>query len=588
MKMNINYIQTVARFILLGCVACLCFTACTAEEEIIAEGNNNSNNVMSEARVNFSLVMSFRMQTQTRASLNEEDEDDILAIRVLMFKETNGVMAYYFGASKSAIITVSPSQKNFDISLPTGQYDVVILANAQEILAQSNIALGDTKESVLKALVETNAGKWNRKTIPMWGQIKGLIIDAETGFDNNNTVEMVRMVAKIDLEVASSASSEFALANVRVYNYSSQGALAPDMSNWAPGNPILAPTQPDAPGGYAPISTPQVFDAADGVTAYECRRMIYVYEAPAGSAANLSGNTCLVVGGSYKGGAVTYYRIDFIGMENNQKVFLPLLRNNYYSVKIVSVSSNGYATPEEALTAPPINLETAPLNWTEKGMNHVVFDGNYMLGVSTNRLTIPADPQTIRTIGNKLTVMSTVPGGWAVEKITDSGNMPGTASWLTLYSLSPTATGDLFVCVAENTSSLERTGYIHIRSGKLQFRIEVVQSATYGFGLEIIDEQTWQEIAMLDFGNAAGQEKKFKVVWRPTTATMMLTVSHPGTAFAGTGVPSDASFASPDGWKEYAITTKSTPSNTLTRLDFTLSDGQANTESKTLFLRQRK
>lgn len=496
-------------------------------------------------------------------------------------------MTYYFGATKN--ITLSPSQNNFNVTLPTGEYDVVLLANAQDMLNQLSISVGDAKESVLKALVETNPGKWNRDNIPMWGQIERLKIDSETGFGNNNTVEMIRMVARIDLEIAPSVQTNFSLASVRLCNYSSQGALVPDMGNWGAGNRAVNPTQPSAPGGYAPVSTPLVFDASDGLTADGGRRMIYAYEAPAGSAANQSANACLIVGGSYQGGAVTYYKIDFAGMENGQKVYLPLLRNNYYLIKIVSVSSNGYPTPEEALASLPVNMETIPLNWTEKGMNHVVFDGNYMLGVSTDRLLLTADLYKNGTASNRLAIVSSAPNGWTVEKITDQSGMPNTADWLSLYS-PPSAAPNVFVFVEENTSAADRTAYIHIRSGKLQYRIEVVQSSTYGFGLEIVDESAWEEISTLDFGYAAGQKKTFRITWKPITAAVTVSRSNPGAyAFSSTGTPADnTSFSSPYGWYYYTAITNAVSNNTITRLDFTISDGLAKIETKTLFLRQRK
>jgi hypothetical protein len=551
------------------------------EEPIIADNGNMSR----DAKVSFSLMLPFRMQTR---ALTESDENAILSVRLLMFKEINGVKTYCLGVNGNNIQSGSISQKMFEATLPTGRYDIVVLANAQDIIDNSSISLGDTKENILGALAVTNVDKWNKNSIPMWGRIDGLTIDAATGLSSNHAVEMIRMLAKIDVEIASPVTADFALADVRLYGYSSQGALVPDMSCWSTGNFALAPTQPSAAGGYAPVSMPLVFDDGDGVTADGCRQMIYICEAPAGDGTNLAANTCLVIGGRYKGGAVTYYRIDFIGTESGRKIFLPLLRNNYYQVKVVSVSSNGYATPEGALAAPPVNMETVLLSWTGNGLNHVVFDGHYMLGVSTGRLELPADPQTIRMAGNKLTVMSTVPGGWTVEKITDQSDMPGTAGWLTLYSATPTATGELFVCVTENTSSVERTGYIHIRSGKLQYRVEVVQSAIHGFGLEIIDEQTWQEISVLDFGNTAGQEKSFKVIWKPATAKVTVTVSNPGSVFLGTGVPSNNTLlASPDGWYNCTVKTFAAPQGTLTRLDFTLSEGM-NMAVKTLFIRQRK
>ena len=484
-------------------------------------------------------------------------------------------MTYYFGATKN--ITLSPSQNNFAVTLPTGQYDVVLLANAQDILSPVSIQTGDRKVDVLKALVETNAGKWNKNTLPMWGEIKNLAIDPVTGFSQSHPVEMIRMVAKVDLDVDAAASTDFSLTDVRVYNYSSKGTLVPD----------LAPTQPA--GGYAPITTPQVFEAADGLTPDGCHGLIYLYEAPAGNDTDLSTNTCLVVGGRYKGGAVTYYRIDFIKKENGQKVFLPLLRNNCYLVNITAVNSNGYATPEEALKSPPINMEAQLLDWTGNNMSNVVFDGSYMLGVSTNRMMFSADKAVIRSVYNKLIVNSTVPEGWSVDKITDASNNPNTAPWLTLDS-APTPAGEVFVYVEENTFSVGRTGYIHIRSGKLQQRIEVVQSAARGFGLEVMDKATWQEITTLNFDNIANQSKTFRLSWRPMDAlvSIAITATNPGNAFSATGglfTPPSPSKVS-NGFFDYTVTTNHASSGELIRVDVTLTHG-IDEMVKTLYIRQR-
>jgi hypothetical protein len=572
--MNIKNIQTVMKrmILLLG----LAFTACTLEEPVIADSSGSMEN--ETAGVSFSLAISSRMQmqTQTRSALSESDENAVLSVHLLMFKEINGVMTYYFSAKGNNIQSVSSSQKTFDATLPTGEYDVAILANAQDIIDKSGIAPGDTKESVLRALVERNAGKWNRNAIPMWGQIDRLTIHAGTGISNRNTVEMIRMLARIDVEIASSASGDFSLAEVRLYNYSSQGALAPGLAG--------APVQPSVAGGYAPVAAPLIFDAGDGVTAGGCERIIYVCEAPAGSDANLSGNTCLVIGGSYKGGDVTYYRVDFVGMTNNRAVFLPIVRNNRYTVKVAGVSSSGHSTPEKALASPPVNMETAVLCWAEQDMNNVVFDGQNMLGVSTNRMTFSADEQTGTTAGNRLTVMSTVPEGWEIEKITDQSDVPGTATWLTVSVMSGMS-GDVFVHVGKNTLSSERKGYLHIRSGALQYRVEVIQGTATGFGLEIIDPVTCREITVIDFSPEPGQTKSFRLVWKPATAGVA--VRHLGTPFKGTGIPEDGATLT-GGTATYTIETieKEDASPWLTRLDFTLSDG-VSTVTKTLLVRQK-
>jgi hypothetical protein len=557
--------------------------ACTSEEQIFTDEVYEKSH---DAKVSFSLMLPFRMQTR---ALSEQDENAIQQVRLLMFKNTSGIMTYCMGVNGSNIHSNSLSQKTFDAILPAGEYDIVVLANAQDIADGSNISLGDTKENVLKALVKKNAGKWNENSIPMWGRIDNLTIHSETDFNNNSySVEMTRMLAKIDIETLASASADFSLTDIRLYNYSSQGALVPDPATWSSDNMAVSPTQPSAPGGYAAVSSPLIFDASDGVTTNGCKQIIYTCEAPAGSAENLSANTCIVIGGSYRGEATSYYKVDFAGEENNRRVFLPLLRNNYYLINIIRVSGNGYPTPEIALQSPSVNINTSFLYWTEQNMNNVVFDGKYMLGVSTGRLTLPSDAHTTTGSDNTLNIRSTMPAGWEIEKITDASGMAGTAPWLTLNLLADAsgAAKAVTVFTEKNTSMSNRTAYIYIRSGNLRYCVEVTQETVPGFYIEVTDLSTGQPVDLYDFTYQAGQVKEFRVVWKPATIKVTVYVTNPGTAFAGTGAPGNNSQLT-GGSKTYTITGNGSTINRLTKLDFALTDG-TRTEVKTLFLRQKQ
>ncbi|MDR2118971.1 MAG: FimB/Mfa2 family fimbrial subunit [Tannerellaceae bacterium] len=342
------------RFILLTYVFCLAFTSCVSDEEIRPDSGGSPAD--SEARVSFSLMLSPGSQTQTRA-LSEADENAIYTVRLLLFREISGQMVYQFGMDRDSIRTVSPLQKVVETSLPAGTYDVVFLANAKDIINSCPVAPGYTKEEVLDALVETNTGKWKRNAIPMWGQIEGLTVNVETGVGRQNPVDMIRMMAKIDVEVDASAAADFTLTEILLYNASSRGSLAPNLINPA------QPAQPAGAGGYGRMTAPLRYDAADGVTARECKRAIYVYEAPAGTGVGGTDNICLVIGGRYQGAVTTYYRVDFTGKSGGQSAFLPLLRNNYYPVKIVSVSGIGSSTPETALNTPPTHLRSGSINY---------------------------------------------------------------------------------------------------------------------------------------------------------------------------------------------------------------------------------
>jgi hypothetical protein len=59
---------------------------------------------------------------------------------------------------------------------------------------------------------------------------------------------------------------------------------------------------------------------------------------PAGNAANLPDNTCLIVGGSYRGGVTTYYCVDFVD-KNSSDAFLPSRRKNKRSAASLAVFS---------------------------------------------------------------------------------------------------------------------------------------------------------------------------------------------------------------------------------------------------------
>ena len=69
MNRNIKYVQMLIKQLILPlCLCCLGLTACTVEEELIADSSNN--NTTSEASVNFSLLIPSQMQVQTRAPLD--------------------------------------------------------------------------------------------------------------------------------------------------------------------------------------------------------------------------------------------------------------------------------------------------------------------------------------------------------------------------------------------------------------------------------------------------------------------------------------------------------------------------------------
>ncbi|GHV52705.1 hypothetical protein FACS1894181_16000 [Bacteroidia bacterium] len=509
----------------------LLFLAACTSEEIITGGSPNGSidsNIQGggDTAVNFSLKVP--AQLQTRAALSESDENAVHSISLLLFEKVNGDAIYRFRTHVTNINSVSPTQKTFSASLPKGSFDLVVLANAEQILAASSFTYGHSKEDVLNSLVEQNTGKWQRTTIPMWGKRDNLVINAQTNLTGNNAIDMVRMVAKIELEVtpqaAGSGNSNFSLLDIRLYNYSSQGALVPGLASWPSDNIAVAPTQPSVPGGYGvlsyPANSPLLFDSSDGVTPNGCERIIYAYEAPAGNGGSAQAtNTCLVVGGSYKGGPVSYYRIDFVKQANGPTAYLPLLRNYRYSLKVLEVNGEGAPTPGGAFEAGPANIVANVLNWDESSMNDVIFDSQHMLGISSSRFYFSDKEYKADADDNKLTIQTTVPSGWTVEKITDASGMAGTAPWLTVSEASFASPGiprDVFIYATANFTNAERIGYIYIRSGKLVCPISVVQAFYLGNPGSSSVKATVPSMFVMD-GNRKSITVQANVSWQITS-----------------------------------------------------------------------
>jgi hypothetical protein len=411
----------------------------------------------------------------TRAALTHDDENTVGAVSLLLFENQNGKMI--FRRQVDAVPTMSApgsGQADFSARIPQGVYDIVVLANAADILAAINVTPGYEKAAVIDSLVGRMPGKWNRNRIPAWGQRDNVTVDGQHNLTGNNAVAMTRMMAKIDLGMSASAANDFRLSSVRLYNYSTQGTIIPNAAN-------AAANLPTAPvSGYAKVvypAAPLVYDTNDGVTPDSCKRIIYTYESDAvqGQQGQLM-NTCIIAGGSYKNNPVSYYRIDFTEQVNGQEQYIPILRNHCYNFRIKDVLANGLPTPEEAFEAGPTNMECNMLAWDESYVDDISFDDQYILSVSRRSISLEDSVYKTNTDENRLTIMTTCPTGWEIDSITDATGAP--AGWISLSDSASSIIGqqnDTYLYVRNNLTTAPRDAYMHIRAGNLTCKVEVKQ-----------------------------------------------------------------------------------------------------------------
>lgn len=564
--------------------------------------------------------------TVTR-SLTDAQEDAVSSVDVLVFHTSGDHSGKLFRREKGTHI----SGTTFEVKLPEGTYDLVVLGNATAIVDAAGASLvpqTTLKAAAVAALTHANAGGyWTATTIPMWGYKDGVVVDETTSLTGGDAIDMHRMVAKVEVQVAAAAAGtgndNFELTSVRLYNYNTKGRLAPDAANFNPTGGIVnagkgiatAPTIPADRGAVTGGSNPLVFTSTHGVLPSSFTNTIYTYEAARGTALTLEDNPCLVVGGSYQGGTETFYRVDFVQRTGSTDTYLDLLRNHRYTVQINSVTGGGHPDPEEAFNSRSFNIEALVMAWEEGGMTGIAFDGTNYLAVSQDSFEFTREERGATDDDNTLTIKTNCAtwtaaayGSATVGTTTPVPN-DGTSGqpWLRISPAGGTGAAtptDIVLTLDANESGAERTAYVHVKAGRLTYVVEVVQTMDAKIGVRVVNASN-DAITELVFSAAAGTapvSQTFTVNWAPKDADLMITSEAMTTvAFpSGVGEPATGTVTggnSGTGTISYTVappaisaadvdeTTGDPFLEKVSKLDFTTTNG-ISYASATVFLRQ--
>lgn len=564
--------------------------SCSINDTAIPEGN--------QSRIVFEL---------TEADDNNISEADVLAFRVDINDNTKEYFAYR-AQGENISDNGATNKKKFTVSLLKGGSDkfrFVVLANARkELDALGDISTSGLKQEVLKRLISHHSGKWitNKSDaeytdIPMWGESGQISIS-----DNTNTITgvfLIRMLARIDVAVEVPVQSKFKLKSIRVYNCNTYGHIVPNTepAYWD-GTQVLKPTLPIDPGKelgpliYDQLTTPDI----------EISKDIYIYEAPAVGNNENSKATCIVIGGEYNNeGKETFYRYNFANTDGNGKItYFDIIRNHLYNVKITNVQASGYNTPQEAFNAQPINLVADVTVWAQGGLSDVIFDGQYILGVSKSEFILPMTAHTIEDTDNKLVVGTDYPDGWTVSAITD--NDGNAVSWLTTTPQAgvPNVKITLNLLLTENNTSNEREANVYIKAGRMEYIVKVKQTTIANVNLSLTDNlgETLTELVFLSHVGSTVPAQQFTVSWAPITAGNQIgltTVGLNSFNFNGGGdIITNGTLFDPSGAKTYTIQPPAMSQAEIdanpffektSKVNYTVSNG-TQYESKSLLLHQ--
>lgn len=551
--------------------------------------------------------------------LNATSENQVNSIDILLFNTSGNLTGSTLSANSIANSGTNSSTKTFTVKIPEGSYQVVILANCRDILTAAMPAINGlatkSKANVLEKLSLSQTGAWvadaanaSYEPFPMWGEMP---LTVSSSMPAINNMKLTRMLAKIDVSVNGSLRNDFKLTSVRLYNRYTQGSVAPLAANWSSTqNKVTAPSVLGAKTAAA-----LAYTVATPFAQY--LNEIYTFEAAAGAAGTLATNTCLVIGGKYKGSSAdTYYRIDFADLSGATPRYLPLLRNHRYDVDIKTIEAAGYASPGEAFAAKPVNIKADITTFDESKITKTVYDDQYMLGVSDNEITFTREARTATSPDNTLSVTTDVPGGWKVDKIIDGSNTdvnidtnPSTG-WIRLSpnNSSTEGTSDTKLILSENTSGGSRSAMIHLVAGRLTLPVTITQTTAATFMLSLTNTSD-VEITELIFASEVGLSPNAQPVrlrWMPIDRAVSVstaawggnpafkyhTISSP---ISKPGEGSETSYSDPLGVKYLTIQPDPITAAELTgnpflerisKVDFTVSNGAGGYIAKSLFLRQ--
>ena len=404
-------------------------------------------------------------------SLTPEGENSTAAerIRVLVFDKDNKFS--YEAKVTSYIPSGDPADKKDKGTMtllakntPSGDTSTfVMLANVtRSANTDADGLAGKTREEVMQLFTFSmpDKGVWKDGELPMWGVSDPVRVEHSAGaVPKLGTVYLVRAVARVDVGLNLSNTSEGAstfdekaggiegitLTKVFFYNTNTTGRVSPFENGiyWDEANrKAKQPSIPDP----APAVTGKIDRTPSIVDEKILLREVYVPEAvnvPTAATQGANGETLpenntenylkrpyIVVGltGADKSrpDKETFFRIDYLkrtGAEADATYeYLPLLRNHRYLVNIKAVGGPGFDTEEDARKGPAANIMYNVVVWNESTMSDVLYDGQYMLGVSADHFTFYRE-------GGSLTakVQTSWPEGFTIE---------GLPAWIS-YSIKP-------------------------------------------------------------------------------------------------------------------------------------------------------
>lgn len=455
------------------------------------------------------------------------DESRIDEVYVLLFHPGGTFEGAYPGSAPQNHPSV-PGRRTFTVTLPEGNFDVMVIANSLSHITAAGLTAGMTRAQVSAALTMRQTGKWGvagSDLFPFWGELKNVVLQ------KNGTLGVIplnRAVAKIDIVSSDAVKNDFTLQTVSVYHWQRDMALIPDEGTMQ-GDEVTKATRTGSVLDLIPASGKITYSGGD-ITGGGISSKIYLNETPNPGSGDFPVIPCIVIGGQLTGETgIRYYRIDLSTVEvDGTRKYRDLLRNHHYSLTLRDLLTNGSDTEEEAYESTAIEIETDIQQWEEGEMKNIIIDGEYWLRVDPAEFELAReaheagpDSRAERFTPDDYFFEIESNTSWSIDPAAIEYSPSGQSDWFDLNHWSGSAgLTDMEMYVTENTSGGNRVAVFTVAAGTIRYKVKVTQTveAMVRIKVTVLESENYPDnITSYGYISTPGMERNFHLLveWYP-------------------------------------------------------------------------
>ena len=377
-----------------------------------------------EATVSFS---STELKVPTLRALDKAGENEIQKDKVTayVFKSTATSTTFLYEAKVTNVepdVTKNKAEGKITLLIKDSGDQFVKVFFVVNATRSKAPAFGTTLEDFQKLFVFDQKDLWGAGELPMYAESQAVKISHSSGAVpslQQTPIPFLRAVARVDVMLGDKSGEKFdekttglktkagqdlKITSIKAFNVADKGYAMPFQTNVE--NATTAPkvNATSLPEGLTKKSTPTSY-LADNTGVDALMRTIYIPELKntphkATTQANGQNQTnylerpYLILGikGAVAGDAdkVTYFRVDYLKRAGEEASatyeYLDILRNYRYMVNITNIGGPGFDSEEDAKKGPAANIMYNVVVWDESTLSNVVYDGQYMLGVSQDKI----------------------------------------------------------------------------------------------------------------------------------------------------------------------------------------------------------